>query len=60
MPDQIEEGPDGLIYVYDRMDPSIKVFSPEGTYLRKLGRAGQGPGEIQRANSIQALEKKDF
>jgi hypothetical protein len=47
-PRQIKEGPDGCIYVYDRSDVFIKVYSPEGKYLRRIGGKGQGPGEIQR------------
>ncbi len=47
-PRQIGEGPDGNIYVYDLADAFIKVYSPEGKFLRKIGGRGQGPGEIQR------------
>ena len=47
-PRQIAEGPDGNIYVYDQSDAFIKVYSPEGRYLRAFGGEGQGPGEIQR------------
>ncbi len=47
-PQQIREGPDGNIYAYDLADAFIKVFSPEGKFLRKIGGKGQGPGEIQR------------
>lgn len=49
-PRQFKEGPDGNIYVYDRSDAFIKVYSSEGKYLRRVGGKGQGPGEIQRAN----------
>lgn len=52
MPFQIEEGPDSNIYIYDQMDSQIKVFSPDGKYLRKIGGKGQGPGEIQRADGL--------
>jgi hypothetical protein len=51
-PTQVEEGPDGNIYVYDRMSVFIKVFSAEGKYLRKMGGRGQGPGEIQRPGGM--------
>ncbi|MGD2085832.1 MAG: 6-bladed beta-propeller [Candidatus Aminicenantes bacterium] len=51
-PTQVEEGPDGNIYVYDRMSVFIKVFSSQGNYLRKMGGKGQGPGEIQRADGL--------
>ena len=49
-PRQIEEGPDGNIYIFDASDAYIKVFSPEGKYLRRIGGKGQGPGEFQRAD----------
>jgi len=52
MPVQIEEGPDGRIYIYDQMDALIKVFSPDGTYIQKIGGKGQGPGEIQRQDGV--------
>ncbi len=51
-PRQIKEGPDGHIYVYDSMDAFIKVYSPEGRFLRKMGGEGQGPGEIQRNDGV--------
>ncbi len=51
-PRQIKEGPDGNIYVYDSMDAFIKVYSPEGRFLRKMGGEGQGPGEIQRNDGV--------
>ena len=37
----------GRIYVAER-DPSvIKVFGPDGTFLKTIGRQGMGPGEFQ-------------
>jgi hypothetical protein len=52
-PTQAEEGPDGNIYVYDMVDAYIKVYSPEGKFLRKFGGEGQGPGEIKRAEGVR-------
>jgi len=52
-PSQAEEGPDGNIYVYDMVDAYIKVYSPEGKYLRKMGGEGQGPGEIKRVEGVR-------
>jgi WD40 repeat protein len=46
------EGPDGNIYIYDESDAFIKVFSPQGQFLRKMAGEGQGPGEIQRRDSV--------
>jgi len=51
-PRQVTEGPDGNIYVYDQLTAFIKVFSPEGRFLRKMGGKGQGPGEIQRMDGV--------
>jgi len=41
-PRQAQEGPDGNIYVYDQSDAFIKVYSPGGSFLRKIGGKGQG------------------
>ncbi|MBN2409820.1 MAG: hypothetical protein JXE07_08790 [Candidatus Aminicenantes bacterium] len=51
-PRGIHEGPDGNIYVYDEADAFIKVYSPQGQFLRKMGGEGQGPGEIQRRDGV--------
>lgn len=37
---------DGNIYVLDMADCSIKIFNSDGTFIRKYGRRGQGPGEF--------------
>jgi len=50
IPRHVQEGPDGNIYVFDWGDFFIKVYSPEGRYLRRIGGRGQGPGEVQRAD----------
>jgi len=50
-PRHIQEGPDGNIYVFDWSDFYIKVYSPQGKYLRRIGGQGQGPGEVQRADA---------
>ncbi len=51
-PQDIREGPDGNIYVYDEADAFIKVYSPRGKFLRRMGGEGQGPGEIQRRDAV--------
>lgn len=45
-----EEGPDGNIYILDRYDAYIKVYSPEGKFIRRICGKGEGPGEIKRAD----------
>jgi hypothetical protein len=36
----------GQIYIGDNSDMAIKVFDPQGKYLRAIGRKGEGPGEF--------------
>ena len=36
----------GTMYVADGLALEIKLFGPDGRYLRSLGGRGQGPGEI--------------
>ena len=42
-------GPDSALYVGQVMVPAVTVFSLDGRLLRQIGRAGQGPGDIQLA-----------
>jgi len=49
-PRQMEEGPDGNLYVLDGGDSFIKVYSPAGDFLGKLAGPGAGPGEFQRTD----------
>jgi len=39
-------GPDGNIAVLDRAACCIRIFSPEGEFLRQISRQGNGPGEL--------------
>jgi hypothetical protein len=48
---------EGLLYVLDVQDACVKVFDGTGTYVRAIGRRGQGPGEIGAAFSIMIPEK---
>lgn len=50
----VDEG--GGIYVMDQGDACIKVYAENGTYLRSIGRKGQGPGELQNPNTIHLIE----
>jgi len=37
----------GSIYVLDKKNYNLKVFDSSGSYLRTIGRKGQGPGELE-------------
>lgn len=39
----------GRIYVVDGKPAAIKVFSPDGHFIRTIGRDGEGPGEFRVA-----------
>jgi sugar lactone lactonase YvrE len=43
----------GRIYVLDSQAGEIRVFQPDGAYLRTIGRSGQGPGELQGPTGIE-------
>ena len=38
---------DGNLFVLESSVPEIRVFSPVGTLLRRIGRRGAGPGEFE-------------
>lgn len=37
----------GRAYVLDTQAREVRVFGPDGAYLRTIGRAGEGPGEFK-------------
>lgn len=38
--------PDGSLAVLDEISADVRVFSPNGQLLRRIGRKGHGPGEL--------------
>lgn len=48
----IEVDPDGRIYVLDRQANELRIFGPEGSHIRSVGRSGAGPGEYANANGL--------
>ena len=40
----LEIGKDNKIYIADRRNYQIKIFSPKGKYISSFGRRGEGPG----------------
>jgi hypothetical protein len=47
--------PTGEIVVLDRSTQEIRYFSATGSFLRSVGRAGDGPGEFRSMRLIPAL-----
>lgn len=53
-PALFQEGPDGEVYVFDKKDDYIKVYSHKtGVFLRKIGGLGQGPGQYIRFGTFR-------
>ena len=48
----VQAASDGTIYVLDYQAVEIRVFDPDGQYLRTIVRKGEGPGEVMEANGI--------
>jgi hypothetical protein len=42
----------GNIYLLDSQLNEVKVFAPDGSYLRTIGREGEGPGEFRRPQDM--------
>lgn len=55
-PTDLYRSSDGRFLLADRLDPgSLKIFSPTGEYVGRLGRHGRGPGEFQLVNLFLRL-----
>jgi hypothetical protein len=48
---------DGRLYVGDQHANTIHVFESDGSYLRQIGRQGEGPGEFLNIWDIQIGDK---
>jgi hypothetical protein len=42
----------GNVYMLDMQLNEVLIFSPEGEYLRSIGREGEGPGEFSRPSGL--------
>ena len=54
----IKEDKEGNIYIVDKKNHEIKVFSNEGKFIRIIGRKGEGPAEFNEPESIGFLDGK--
>ena len=46
-PQDVAIGDDGSIYVSENSPSVIKKFTPQGAFVRTIGREGEGPGEFR-------------
>ncbi|MEZ4650978.1 MAG: 6-bladed beta-propeller [Candidatus Eisenbacteria bacterium] len=49
---QVTTDSDGNIYLLDLQLNEIKIFSPDGAYIRTIGREGEGPGEFRAPTGL--------
>lgn len=54
-PSQCLADEDGHIYICDYQDKTIKVFAPDGSFMRVVGAKGSGPGEFQNIGEFALL-----
>ncbi len=45
-------GPNGLVYVADRIGSTVTVFDGDGSLVRTVGSEGDGPGEFRFPNDL--------
>lgn len=48
----IETDSTGRIFIYEHSTQDIRVFGPDGNYIKTIGRKGAGPGELGNAEGI--------
>jgi hypothetical protein len=54
-PAAIAVASDGTLLVLDAQVPAVRVYDPDGVYLRDIGREGQGPGEYDGPDGLAIL-----
>ncbi len=54
----LDIGEDDSIFILSRQESAVFVFDREGRFLRRFGRKGQGPGEIESPLSVQVLGRE--
>ena len=51
----LELMPNGTIAVLDGQAAEIRTFAPDGSFIRKIGRRGEGPGELSGELSLAVV-----
>ena len=50
----------GNIYVLDQGDCTIKMYDPEGVFVKRIGRKGQGPAEFERPSHLHVGDEGEI
>lgn len=48
----VSNGPNGQLLVLDQISLLLRVFGPNGDYIREFGRPGRGPGELSSPSAL--------
>lgn len=48
----------GRVYIGDSRAFTVRVYRPDGSHLRDIGRQGNGPGEFQRLHTFKIADEK--
>ena len=59
-PTHVRVNPDGQVIVMDKGDNCLYIFNEEGEYIKKVGQAGQGPGDLFKPMYLCIDEKGDI
>ena len=51
-PSAFAVSPEGALYIGDNADNAIKIFDAAGTFIKKFGSRGGGPGEFQDIGTL--------
>jgi hypothetical protein len=57
---RIRELPDGNLIVVDNVDSTIEYLSPQGKVLKRIGKPGQGPGDLNHPYHIWVGESEIY
>ena len=54
-PRALAVGRDGVIYMLDRQVMKVRMYGPDGSHIRDIGREGGGPGEFEGPDGMTLL-----
>lgn len=56
----IDIAENGRVYVVDKLESDVKVFSSSGEFLFPIGDKGQGPGEFENPRNLSILPNQQI
>lgn len=57
MPSSVARHPQAGVYVADALGRAVLHLSPDGEFIRRIGRSGEGPGEFQLPTIVRATDQ---